>query len=249
MTAPIIRVHDVWKSYRAAYQFQLKGRLIGKKEARPDSPKWALQGVDFEVDRGQGFGIVGHNGSGKTTLLSMLLGAITPTRGTIEAPTRMASLLELGSGFHPELTGRENIYLYASILGMLVSEVDECFESIVDFAELWDVIDSPLRVYSSGMNARLGFSTIIHAPVEVLLVDEILGVGDEHFKEKCADFFKGFRERGGTLVTVSHALAAIVELCDRGLYLRRGVPVQVGPMQEVVETYQREVREGKALRE
>ena len=206
----VVRCEDVWKRYGRQAR-GIKELLVGRSKSVDSrySREWALQEISFEVKRGSAFGIVGHNGTGKSTLLSLLQGTLLPDKGLIKNDGRVASLLELGAGFHPELTGRENIFLYASILGMTLAEIRKCFDSIVDFSELEGAIDNPIRTYSNGMIARLGFSTIIHVPVDLLLIDEVLAVGDSRFKEKCKQYLYDFKARNGTLVIVSHEIGTL----------------------------------------
>jgi len=234
----IIHCSGVWKRYGKSAR-GIKELLIGSRKIVESrySREWALQDVNFEVKRGESFGVVGHNGTGKSTLLSLLLGTMQPDRGNIRIDGRVASLLELGAGFHPELSGRENIFLYGSILGMTLAEIRKHFDSIVAFSELESAIESPIRTYSSGMIARLGFSTIIHTPVDVLLIDEVLAVGDSHFKTKCQDFLHDFKERQGTLVIVSHELQTLEDMCTTGMCMNLGQIVKIGDIAGVIKHY------------
>ena len=234
----IINCRDVWKRYGKPAR-GIKELLVGRHKAVNSrySREWALQDVSFEVERGSAFGIVGHNGTGKSTLLSLLLGTILPDKGNISVEGRVASLLELGAGFHPELTGRENIFLYGSILGMSLAEIRSHFDSIIAFSELDGAIDNPIRTYSNGMVARLGFSTIIHTPVDILLIDEVLAVGDSRFKEKCRQYLHDFKARQGTLVIVSHEMETLAEMCDAGMCMNMGQVVAKGEIHEVLAQY------------
>jgi ABC-type polysaccharide/polyol phosphate transport system ATPase subunit len=236
----VIQCNKVWKRYGKSAR-GIKELLIGRRKITESrySRDWALQGVDFEVRRGEAFGIIGHNGTGKSTLLSLLLGTMLPDKGEIHMSGRIASLLELGAGFHPELTGRENIFLYGSILGMTLEEIRKNFDAIVAFSELEGAIDNHIRTYSNGMIARLGFSTIIHTPVDVLLIDEVLAVGDSRFKEKCQDFLHDFKERQGTLVIVSHELETLEKMCDTGMCINLGQVVAKGEIAGVIQHYRR----------
>jgi ABC-type polysaccharide/polyol phosphate transport system ATPase subunit len=189
-----------------------------------------------------GFGIIGHNGSGKTTLLSMLLGTLLADRGSIAVRGAIASLIELGAGFHPELSGRDNIFLFGSILGMRLHEIRERYERIVEFSELDDAIEAPLRTYSAGMITRLGFSIIISSPADVLLIDEVLAVGDAPFKEKCYEFLSNFKAGGGTLIIVSHSMKDILDMCEVGLCLDAGKVAASGPIGEVIARYEERVK-------
>ena len=178
----MIECNNVTKSYARGAVLGIKELLVGKhRRMGRFTREFALRDISFSVERGEAFGIVGLNGSGKTTLLSLILGVISPNSGAIRTHGRIAPLLALGSGFHPELTGRDNVFLYASILGLSLAEIRERFDAIVEFSELEDAIENPVRTYSSGMTARLGFSTIIHTVAEILLIDEVLAVGDAEF--------------------------------------------------------------------
>lgn len=237
MTA-VLHCRDVWKSY-SGRRVGLKTLLLKPQTARTSryARRWALQGVSFEVKRGQGFGVLGANGMGKTTLLSILLGIVQPDRGSVGLQGRVASLIELGAGFHPELSGRDNVYLYGAILGMRRREVEERYRAIVEFSELGDALEEPLRTYSAGMVTRLGFSLIAHAPADIFLIDEVLAVGDARFQEKCRQHLKDFRRRNGTLVIVSHDLEALAEVCDEGIRLDMGQVVDAGPIGDVIGRY------------
>lgn len=234
----MIQCNEVWKRYGKPAR-GIKELLIGRRKITESrySREWALKGVDFEIQRGEAFGIVGHNGTGKSTLLSLLLGTMQPDKGNIQIHGRVASLLELGAGFHPDLTGRENIFLYGSILGMTLAEIRKNFDGIVAFSELEGAIDNPIRTYSNGMIARLGFSTIIHTPVDVLLIDEVLAVGDSRFKAKCREFMHDFKARQGTLVIVSHELETLEEMCDTGMCMNLGQVVEKGEIADVIKHY------------
>jgi len=233
-----ISVEDVSKSFRmgAEPNKTLKDRLLSMGHSQGQVVQ-ALSGVDFEVRRGECFGILGHNGSGKSTLLKIMAGTIRPTRGRVRVRGRLSALLELGAGFHPDLTGRENVYLNASILGIAAEHVDQIFSDIVAFAELEDFIDLQVKYYSSGMTARLGFAVATNLEPDVLLVDEVLAVGDEAFQLKCMERVHRFRSMGRTMVIVSHGPERIRELCDRALVLERGRMLHVGDVDQAVEIY------------
>jgi ABC-2 type transport system ATP-binding protein/lipopolysaccharide transport system ATP-binding protein len=207
----------------------------------PVSEFWALRDVSLEVERGTTYGLIGHNGSGKSTLLKLMANIHRPTSGTISHDGRVSALLELGAGFHPELSGRENIYLNGSILGMPRKKIDDAFDRILEFAGLGDFIDSPVKVYSSGMYARLGFSIAVHLDPEILIVDEILAVGDEDFQRRCFDYLSELRSRGVTIVFVSHSLPLVQTMCDRVAWLDHGSLVMEGPAVEVVDAYVEDV--------
>lgn len=238
--SPIVECNGLWKAYHERSQIGIKDFFLRRKHARKYdkySRIWALQDVSFNVQPGEAFAVVGHNGSGKSTLLSLLLGSIQPDRGIIRLPERIGSLLELGAGFHPDLTGRENVFLYGSILGMSLHEIRERFDSIVEFSELGEAVEHSIRTYSAGMVTRLGFSTIIHAPAEVLLIDEVLAVGDARFKEKCFDRLMSFKQQGGALVIVSHELEQLPKICERGMCIDQGRAVAIGSIKEVLSHY------------
>ncbi len=198
---------------------------------------WALQNVSFEVDRGQVVGIIGHNGAGKTTLLKLLSGVTKPTSGRLAVTGRVSALIELGAGFHPDLTGRENIYLNGAILGLSRREIDRKFDRIVAFAELEKFIDTPVKRYSSGMYARLGFSVAAHTDPDLLLVDEVLGVGDTSFQQKCFDFIHSYVSGDKTALFVSHNLYVLEQLCDSLIWLDSGEIVRIGPPAVVLPAY------------
>lgn len=198
---------------------------------------WAIRDISLEIQKGETFGIIGLNGAGKSTLLKVIARVLRPSEGRVIVRGKVAPLLELGAGFHPELTGRENVYLNGSILGHSRTEMDELFEGIVDFAELWDFIDMPIRTYSSGMVARLGFSVATCVLPEVLIVDEILSVGDAPFQEKCLERMRHFQEQGTTILFVSHAMGGIKKMCGRAVWLRDGRLQAVGPSEQVAEAY------------
>jgi len=198
---------------------------------------YALNGVTFSIPKGSSLGICGHNGAGKSTLLNLIAGMGQPDKGTIEVRGRVAALLELGSGFHPDLTGAENFRLNSALLGFSRKQTAELFDTVVDFSGLADFINEPLRTYSSGMILRLAFATAINVAPDVLIVDEILAVGDDTFQEKCHQRIAELRRRGTTFVCVSHSAQMLLNLCDIGLWLDRGQVVLQGSMRDVVNAY------------
>jgi lipopolysaccharide transport system ATP-binding protein len=211
---------------------------------------WALADVSFRVEEGEAVGIIGPNGSGKSTSLKLASRITVPWSGRVRARGRIGSLIEIKSGIHPELTGRENIYLYGTILGLRRKEIKKKFEQIVDFAELHRYIDTPVKRYSSGMEVRLGFSVAAHLDPEILLVDEVLAVGDESFQHRCIERMDELRARGQTLVFVSHVLADVKRLCPRVMYMDRGMIRADGRAEEVINLYLNDVAERDAtLRE
>src|SRR5215470_7781692 len=198
---------------------------------------WAVREVSFEVKRGEALGIIGHNGAGKSTILKLLANITTPSAGEITINGRAAALIEVGSGFHPELTGRENVYLSGSILGMPRSEIGQKLKSIIDFAEIREFIDIPVKRYSSGMYVRLGFAIVAHLEPEILLLDEVLAVGDLGFQKKCLDRVSALRRAGRTIIFISHDLNAVEALCDRVLLMQRGEVIADGPPGEIIGQY------------
>ena len=208
--------------------------LPGSRRAREF---WAVRNVYLDVPQGSTVGVIGENGAGKTTLLRLLNGITKPTTGEVQVNGRMTSLLELGAGFHPEFSGRDNIYLNCSILGMTEEEVDERFESIVEFSELGDFIDRPVKTYSSGMYVRLGFSVASSVDPDIFLIDEALSVGDEHFRGKCINRLNEFREQGRTILFVSHDMGAVKSMCQYVVLMDRGEVLEQGTAEEVADEY------------
>ncbi len=218
-------------------------RKISRLWQRPEE-FWALRDISFEVNRGETLGIIGHNGAGKSTILKLLAGITRPSAGRIIINGRLAALIEVGSGFHPELSGRENVYLSGSILGMRRAEIARKLNSIIDFAGLRQFIDTPVKRYSSGMLVRLGFSIAAHLDPEILLLDEVLAVGDAAFQTKCMDRVNELRRTGRTIVFISHDLNAVERICDRVLLLQRGQIIANGSPLEVIEQYKTSVASG-----
>jgi ABC-type polysaccharide/polyol phosphate transport system ATPase subunit len=223
-------------------------RLLGNKAAASEDSFWALRDVSFEVGPGETLGIVGENGAGKSTILKLVARILEPDAGQVQTDGRLASLLELGAGFHPDLTGRENVYLYGSILGLSRREMRTRFDQIVDFSEVHRFIDVPLKHYSSGMQVRLGFAVAASLDPDVLLVDEVLAVGDEVFQKKCLGRIAAFQRAGKTIVFVSHSLDLVRRLCTRALWLEDGCLVADGAPQEVAERYRARTWEREARR-
>ena len=229
-----IEIDDVSKRFRLYRQkpSSFKQRLLTSHSRAEDL--WALRDVSLEVREGSTFGLIGHNGSGKTTLLKCIAGILRPTSGNITQRGRLAAMLELGAGFHPELTGRENVYLNASFLGLSRKEVDAAYDDIVAFAELEDFMENQTKFYSSGMLVRLGFAVAVHVDPDVLLIDEVLAVGDEAFQAKCIERVRRFQREGRTIVLVTHALDTVREICDRAAMLHRGRVHALGAPDDVV---------------
>lgn len=249
MSTSAITVSDVSKRFRvySRRNQSLKGTFLQRSRATYED-FWALQDVDFEIPEGKTFGLLGHNGSGKSTLLKCIAKILTPDSGSITARGRKAAMLEVGSGFHPELSGRENIFLNGAILGMDQREIQRKFDDIVDFSGVGAFIDQPVKNYSSGMYVRLGFSVSIHVEPEILLVDEVLAVGDTEFQERCMAKFAQFREEGRTVVVVSHGLEQMRTFCDEAAWLDHGVLQDVGEAASLIDTYTAKVR-GAQMRE
>jgi ABC-2 type transport system ATP-binding protein len=219
----VVRVHDVSKRFVIYKDKSLKERIVNRGRSRRHRDDfWALRNVDLEIAAGSTVGLIGPNGSGKSTLLKTIGGILQPTSGTVERRGRLAALLELGAGFHPDLTGRENVYLNASILGLSRAQTDKYFDAIVDFSGIERFIDTQVKFYSSGMYVRLAFAVAVHVDPDVLLVDEVLAVGDEPFQRKCLDRIRSFQKEGRTIVLVTHALDQVVDLCDRAVVLESG---------------------------
>ena len=198
---------------------------------------WALRDVSFEVGHGESFGIVGLNGSGKSTVLKLVSHIVQPTAGQVRVDGRVAALIELGAGFHPDLTGRENVYLLGSIMGLGSKQMDQRLEAIVDFAGLEQFIDTAVKHYSSGMYMRLGFATAINLDADIFLIDEVLAVGDQHFQEKCLQAIDSFLQRGLTVVIVTHDLPLIERFCPNSLLLQHGQVMSYGRTQDVLDSY------------
>jgi ABC-type polysaccharide/polyol phosphate transport system ATPase subunit len=215
----------------------LKEAIVRRRHLRPVEV-WALRDVSFRIEPGESVGFMGRNGSGKTTLLRLLAGVFRPTSGRLAVTGQVGSLLELGAGFHHDFTGRDNIYLSASIYGLRKQEVDRRFDSIVEFSELERFIDLPVRTYSAGMYMRLGFSIAVNVDAEVLLLDEVFAVGDEAFQRKCIDRILEFKRQGKTIAFVSHSGAALERMCDRGVFLRQGLVEYDGETGEAIRRYQ-----------
>jgi ABC-type polysaccharide/polyol phosphate transport system ATPase subunit len=237
-----IALHEVSKSYRLwgrRSQFAtLKSALLRRDlKLTPEASVPALHEISFAVDRGEAFGIIGRNGSGKSTLLKIVSGILKPTTGRVEVNGRIAALIELGAGFHPEITGRENIYINGIMLGLSRREIDARFDKIVEFSGIGEFLDQPVKTYSSGMYVRLGFAVAVHVDPDVLLIDEVLAVGDEEFSAKCIAKIQEMKYRGVTLLFVTHQLDQVRNLCDRALWLDHGATKSIGDPSRVVDDY------------
>src|SRR3954471_22322312 len=231
----------VYRRYSRRHQFTtLKSALLSRsltRDLRPDETFAAVRDVTFTVPRGRTLGVIGRNGSGKSTLLKLVAGITKPTTGTVTVRGRISALIELGAGFHPEISGRENIFINGIMLGLTKREVARRFDEIVEFAEMKDFIDAPVKTYSSGMYMRLGFAVAIHVDPDVLLVDEVLAVGDEGFTHKCLDKFAEFKRRGKTILLVTHSLGLVERFCDEAVWLDQGRLKGLGDPRRVVGAY------------
>lgn len=214
----------------------LKERLVFWNKSKKEFHQ-VLKNINLEIKKGETVGLIGSNGSGKSTLLKLMTKIIYPNKGTIKTYGKLTSLLELGAGFHPDFTGRENIYFNASIFGLTRKEIEDRIPSIIDFSELGEFIDNPVRTYSSGMYMRLAFSIAINVDADILLIDEILAVGDQHFQEKCFEKMKSLKKSGKTIVIVSHDLGAIKGLCNRVIWLYDGEIREDGNVEKIVNNY------------
>ena len=238
MSESSVSVEGVSKRFRLYHERNqsLKAALMRKRRALVEE-FWALQDVSFEVPQGTTFGLIGENGSGKSTLMKCMARILRPDSGSLTVRGKVSALLELGAGFHPELSGRENVYLNGSILGISQRELNRKFDEIVDYAGIGEFIDQPVKNYSSGMYVRLGFSVAINVDPDVLLVDEVLAVGDEAFQRKCGEKFAELREQGKTIVLVSHSMVAVHNLCDKVAWLDHGKVKMLDSARKVVDEY------------
>lgn len=233
-----IEVKDVTKSFKVYYDKgnSLKEKILFHKRNRHDI-HWVLQGISFDVKKGEALGLIGKNGCGKSTILKMLTKIMYPTEGSIERQGRVSSLIELGAGFHPDMTGRENIFTNASIFGLDHKEIQNRMQDIIRFSELEEYIDNPVRTYSSGMYMRLAFAVAINVDADILLIDEILAVGDVSFQEKCFERLKEIKKSGTTIVIVSHVMAQIEKICDRAIWIEDGRIREEGNPKKVGKHY------------
>lgn len=240
-----VKVEHVWKRFmlrrdRADSVGQLLVRMIPGRRRRPKGEEfWALQDISLDMPPGVSYGIVGANGSGKSTLLKILTRTMAPTRGAVHVKGRVSALIELGAGFHPDFTGRENVYLNASILGIPRKAIETRMDDIIDFAEIRAFIDTPVKYYSSGMNARLGFAVATSVEPEILIVDEVLAVGDEAFQQRCMDRIFRMKRQGTSILLVSHDLGAVERLMDRALWIDKGVMRAEGQPRDVAHAYRK----------
>ncbi len=240
-----LKFDGVSKKYSIRANGDSPKRWYGRRSAKRPGQMWALRNVSFQVNEGEALGIVGHNGAGKTTILKILSGITTPTAGEITIRGRLVALVEVSSGFHPELTGAENIYLHGAMLGMRRSEIRRKLDSIIEFSGVGRYIEVPVKRYSSGMFVRLGFAIAAHLDPDILLLDEVLAVGDAAFQAKCLERIAELRKDGRTMVFISHDLAAVYRLCDRALLLSHGCILSDGPPRQVIDEYQQMTFAGK----
>jgi lipopolysaccharide transport system ATP-binding protein len=240
MSSAAVLVQNLGKCYHVydSHLDRLRQSLVGGKSKRY-AEFWALRDINFDIEKGETVGVVGANGSGKSTLLQLLFGVLTPTTGTARVEGKVGGLLELGAGFNPEETGRQNVMINASILGILPADLPGLFEKIAAFADIGDFIDRPVKTYSSGMGVRLGFALQISVPSDVLIIDEALAVGDELFQRKCYGALEKFRDDGGTVLFVSHSAASVKQMCRRALFLDHGRLIQQGQCRTVIDHYQK----------
>ncbi|WP_158372239.1 ABC transporter ATP-binding protein [Cellulosimicrobium cellulans] len=240
-TTTVVEVHGLSKRFVIRKEKSLKERIVnfGRSNLHKED-FWALRDVDLEIESGTTVGLVGPNGSGKSTLLKAIGGILQPTSGTVRTRGRMAALLELGAGFHPDLTGRENVYLNASILGLSTAQTDKYFDAIVDFSGIERFIDTQVKFYSSGMYVRLAFAVAVHVDPDILLVDEVLAVGDEPFQRKCMDRIREFQHDGRTIVLVTHSLDQVADVCDRAVVLESGRVIADGETRDALRTLRHE---------
>lgn len=234
-----IKVDHVYKSFNIYYDRAntLKERVLFWTRNKRREKREILKDINLEIKKGETVALIGVNGSGKSTLLKLMTQIIFPNKGTIETHGKLTSLLELGAGFHPDFSGRENIYFNSSIFGLTKKEIDKRLDQIIEFSELQDFIDNPVRTYSSGMYMRLAFSVAINVDADILLIDEILSVGDQHFQEKCFKKMRELREEGKTMVFVTHSMESVRNLCDRAIWLYDGQVRMDGNTQEVIDEY------------
>lgn len=246
----VIILDDITKRFVIRKDNSLKERLVtlGRAGRRHREDFWALNGVTARIKAGTTIGLIGHNGSGKSTLLKVIGGIIDPTSGSVSRRGRMAALLELGAGFHPDLTGRENVFLNAAILGLSRAETEERFDDIAEFSGIGEFIDTQVKFYSSGMYVRLAFAVAVHTDPDILLVDEVLAVGDEAFQRKCLDKIRSFQQEGRTIILVTHSLGQVMELCDKAILLNRGEVVYQGEAHEAVARF-RDILEERRIDE
>ena len=237
-----IRIKNLYKKFKLETDksYTLKERLVAFNRKNTKTYREILNDINLEIKKGESVALIGVNGSGKSTLLKLMTKIIYPTKGKIYINGKLTSLLELGAGFHPDFTGRENIYFNASIFGLTRKQIDRRLNDIIEFSELGELIDTPIRTYSSGMYMRLAFSVAINVDADILLIDEILAVGDQHFQDKCFEKLKELKKSNKTIVIVTHSLDAVKEFCDRAVWLNEGVIREDGDVETVIKHYLKE---------
>lgn len=247
-TEPVVRVSHLSKRFRLFHERHqsLKQSLLNRRRSNYED-FWALRDISFDVPTGETFGIIGHNGSGKSTLLKCLTKILQPDEGSVAVNGSISALLELGAGFHPELSGRENVFLNAAILGVPRRQIEQRFDEIVDFSGLEKFIDTPVKNYSSGMFVRLGFAVAINVDPDVLIIDEVLAVGDADFQAKCGDKIADFRERDKTIVLVTHAMEDVVRLCKRAAWIDHGELRMLGSPHDLTDAYLQTTHQGRTV--
>ena len=233
-----VTVEDVGREFKKYYQRTFKEYLTDRHAKNFNKVFWALKNVSFEVKDGSTVGLIGRNGSGKSTLLKIISGVLTPSEGQVVRPVATAALLELGAGFQPDMTGKENIFLNSAILGRTNKQTQKNLESIIDFSGIEEFINTPVKFYSSGMYARLGFAIAIHTDPELLLVDEVLAVGDEPFQQKCLSKIKAMQAEGRSIILVTHSSQNVRDFCDEAVLLDHGKLISQGTVDEVLNVYQ-----------
>lgn len=235
---PVISFQNVSKAFpRHAGQMLLRDRIGRLFQPSPKEPFYALRDISFQVEHGESLAVIGHNGAGKSTMLNIATGLCLPSTGEVKVNGRVAALLELGSGFHPDLTGAENVRINSALMGLNRREARARFEGIVEFSGIGEFINEPLRTYSTGMTMRLAFSVAVNVNPDVLIIDEVLGVGDHTFFQKCIDRIMQFRRDGKTIVCVSHALGTLEQLCTRAIWVDHGRLVETGPVKRLIQAY------------
>ncbi len=234
-----IKVDHVYKSFNVYYDRAntLKERVLFMGRNKKKEKREILKDINIEIKKGEAVALIGVNGSGKSTLLKLMTKIIFPNKGTVETYGKLTSLLELGAGFHPDFTGRENIYFNSSIFGLTKKQIDKRLDQIIEFSELGELIDNPVRTYSSGQYMRLAFSVAINVDAEILLIDEILSVGDQHFQNKCFEKMNELKREGKTMVFVTHSMDSVKNLCDRAIWLYEGEVKMDGNSQDVIDEY------------
>lgn len=234
-----VEFNKVSKKFKRGQRLYLKQALLDFFRPNAAEDFWALSNINFKIKKGESIGIIGANGSGKSTILKLIAGVLTSTKGLVLVNGRISPLIELGAGFHPELSGRDNIYLNGTILGLSRGEIDQKIDEIILFSELEEFIDTPVKHYSSGMYMRLGFSIAVSINPDILLVDEILAVGDIGFQEKCLEKMRAFHKEGVTIIIISHALELVSSFCQKVILLSNGKIIEMGQTAKVVKKYQK----------